>query len=122
MSDVKSHLDLRTWQEGQSLAEEIYRITAMFPSEEKYGLTSQIRRAALSVPSNIAEGMGRGSAKELVRFVLIARGSLQETLSHLDIAHRLSFLSQIDFDILTQRYTGLLIGMNAHLATLQKYK
>jgi four helix bundle protein len=122
MSEIKSHTDLRTWQEGQNLIEEIYRITSFFPEEERFGLTSQIRRAAVSVPSNIAEGMGRGSAKDLIRFLMIARGSLQETLSQLETARRLSFLTQTDFNSLARRYTGLLIGINSHLSSLLKYK
>lgn len=102
MEKIKSFYDLRTWKEAQSLVEEVYRITSSFPKEEMYGLTSQIRRAAVSVPSNIAEGMGRGGTKEFIRFYIIARGSIHEVLSLLSTASRLSYLN---FEKLTQIIT-----------------
>lgn len=100
----------------------IYDVTSRFPDEERFGLISQMRRAAVSIPSNIAEGMGRGSAKELIRFLLIARGSLHEIRSQLETVRLLSFLSKEDFDKLMIRYTGLDAGINSHLETLSKYK
>lgn len=122
MLEIKSYRDLRTWQEGQRLVGIIYDVTSRFPEEERFGLVSQMRRAAVSIPSNIAEGMGRGSAKDLVRFLLIARGSLNEIRSQLETVRILSFLSKEDFEILMTRYTGLDAGINSHLESLSKYK
>ena len=79
MSDaIKTHKDLKVWQEAMKLAKEVYRLTAGFPREEVYGLTSQMRRAAVSVPSNIAEGAARASSREFTQFLYIALGSLSE--------------------------------------------
>jgi four helix bundle protein len=72
----------------------VYKLTAHFPETERFGLTSQFRRAAASIPANIAEGWGRGSTKEYVQFLLIARGSLMELETHAIIARELTFLSQ----------------------------
>ena len=84
--------ELVTWQEAMKLVEMIYQHTRNFPKEEIYGLTSQIRRAAVSIPANIAEGNGRNSRKEYLRFLSIAKGSLAELETHLLIAERLNFL------------------------------
>lgn len=84
--------DLIAWQKARTLALEIYRCTRTFPKDEMYGLTSQMRRAAISVPSNIAEGKGRHSHKELVQFLYRARGSLLELETQLSIAHELGYV------------------------------
>ena len=89
---LSSFRDLRVWQEAMKLTTEIYRGTANFPKHELYGLSSQIRRAAVSVPSNIAEGKGHRSDKEFVRFLLHARGSLLELQTQLIIAEELEYL------------------------------
>jgi len=81
-----SYRDLFVWQKAIRLAEKVYRFSAYFPKEELYGLTSQIRRCAVSVPSNIAEGRGRGGDKEFVRFLQIALGSLYELQTQLELA------------------------------------
>ncbi len=91
---IRSYRDLEVWQRGVDLVELIYKLTPSFPSEEKFGLTAQIRRAAVSIPSNIAEGWGRDSTKEYVRFVRIARSSLFEVETQLIIAHRLGYLNE----------------------------
>jgi four helix bundle protein len=88
-----SFRDLRVWQEAMQLTTEIYRSTADFPKHELYGLSQQIRRAAVSVPSNIAEGKGHRSDKEFVRFLHHARGSLLELQTQLLIAQELQYLS-----------------------------
>ena len=72
------HYDLEAWKDAMRLAREIYRVSAAFPDAEKFGLTAQIRRCAVSVPSNIAEGAGRGGRKEYAYHLRIARGSLME--------------------------------------------
>ena len=86
-----SFRELRVWQEAMKLTTEIYRSTTRFPKHELYGLSQQIRRAAVSVPSNIAEGKGHRSDKEFVRFLLHARGSLLELQTQLLIAGELQY-------------------------------
>ena len=82
-SQIRSHRDLIAWQKAMVLVEDVYRITAVFPKEEIYGLTSQIKRAAVSIPANIAEGQGRRSKREFQQFLGNARGSLLELDTHL---------------------------------------
>jgi len=79
---------LDVWQESINLADDVYGITQSFPADERFGLTSQMRRSAVSVSANIAEGSGRGTNRDFVRFVEIAFGSLMETISHLTVAKR----------------------------------
>ncbi len=85
---IRSFEDLRVWQEGIGLCESVYSLTRSFPEDERFGLTSQLRRAAVSVPSNIAEGWGRGSRAEYARFLKVARGSLYEVRTQLIVAER----------------------------------
>lgn len=84
--------DLKVWRRAMDLVIEIYRSTSSFPRQEIYGLTSQMRRAAVSVPSNIAEGKGRFSRKELLQFLFHARGSLLELQTQITIGRELDFL------------------------------
>jgi four helix bundle protein len=79
---VQGYKDLLVWQKGIQLAKEIYRITQAFPNEEKFGLVSQMRRAAVSIPSNLAEGQARHTTKEFVQFVSHAEGSVAELDTH----------------------------------------
>ena len=90
---VKSYQDLFAWQKAMDLVEETYKITRDFPVEEKFGLTAQLRRASVSVPSNIAEEHQRGSTAEYIRYLQIARGSLAEAETHIVLSERLGFLS-----------------------------
>lgn len=85
---------LKVWQRSMDLVEAVYRVTARFPASEIYGLTSQLRRAAISIPANIAEGQGHDSTKEFLHFLSIARGSLTETRTELLIAQRIKYVSQ----------------------------
>lgn len=87
------HYDLEIWQEAMRLAREVYRLTATLPADERFGLTLQMRRAAVSVASNIAEGAGRGRSKEWVQFLLIARGSLLELDTQLWLAQDLQLVA-----------------------------
>ncbi len=98
---VQSFRDLRVWQLGMDLVEQIYRLTQAFPSNEMYGLTSRLRRAAVSVPSNIAEGHSRAHTKEYLNFISIAQGSLAELQTQIEIVARLGYAS-------AQRITGLM--------------
>ena len=93
---VKNYQDLIGWQKAMDLVEVVYHLTKRFPSEELYGLTSQVRRAAVSVPSNIAEGQGRNSTNEFARFLSIAHGSLREVETQILIAVRLKYLQESD--------------------------
>lgn len=92
----RNYMDLIAWQKAMDLAEDVYRLTKVFPKEELYGLTSQIRRAVVSAPSNIAEGQGRGGVVEFVRFLHIAHGSLREVETPLMLACRLKSLTEAD--------------------------
>jgi len=90
---VKSYRDLETWQVSMDLVAEVYRVTKLFPRDEIYGLTNQLRRAAVSVPSNIAEGQGRDSTKEFLHHLSMAHGSLCEVETQLLIAQGLEYLT-----------------------------
>jgi four helix bundle protein len=88
----RNYQDLIAWQKAMDYVQAVYVASRSFPADERYGLTSQLRRAAISIPSNIAEGQGRGTAPEFARFLRIAHGSLRETETQLLIAKRLGFL------------------------------
>lgn len=94
---AKNFKDLIAWQKAMDLVEMVYRLTKSLPPDELYGLTSQLRRAVISIPSNIAEGQGRSSGKDFVRFLTIAYGSLREVATQLLIAVRLKYIAQADF-------------------------
>lgn len=91
----RSHQKLEVWQDSILLVEAVYRFSSHLPTDERFGLTSQIRRASISIPSNIAEGAARGSRKEYLRFLSMARGSLSELETQIIIATRLG-LAQHD--------------------------
>ena len=88
---IQSHRDLTVWQLGMDLTEGVYQLTRAFPKDETYGLSSQVRRAAISVPANIAEGNARSSTKEYLHLLSIAVGSLAEVETYLDLALRLQY-------------------------------
>ena len=96
MAKVRHYKDLIAWQKGMDLVVSVYRLTASFPTDERFGLIAQTRRAAVSVPSNIAEGYGRSSKRDYMRFLGIARGSANELETQLLAASRLGFASQSD--------------------------
>jgi four helix bundle protein len=91
-----SYRNLLVWQRAIELVTDIYRATSQFPAEEMYGLKSQLRRAAVSIPSNIAEGQGRATPGEFRHFLGIARGSLLETETQIHIAQKLAYISRED--------------------------
>ncbi|HVS81500.1 MAG TPA: four helix bundle protein [Pyrinomonadaceae bacterium] len=95
---IKSFRDLRVWQGGIELVEAIYGLTQAFPKQEVYGLTSQIQRAAVSIPPNIAEGHARESTKEYLQHLSIAQASLAEVETQLEIAKRLKYISPDQFE------------------------
>ena len=94
---MKSYRDLIVWQKSMDLVTLVYKMTVQFPADEKFGLISQIKRSAISIPSNIAEGYGRNYRKDYSRFLQIARGSLFENQTQLEIAVNLSFIKKEDF-------------------------
>lgn len=106
---MRTHENLRAWQYSMDLVEVIYKETGTYPSEERFGLINQLRRAAVSVPSNIAEGGARGSDAEFIRFLYIARGSLSEVQTQLQIASRLGFapLNQTTFELIENTFAQL---------------
>ena len=115
---VKDYRDLIVWQKSMDLAENIYAVSTLFPKSEIYGLTSQIRRAAISVPSNIAEGQGRYSDADFARFLSIANGSVKEIETQLLLAVRLNYLqsSQIHVSIdLCSEIARLIAGLKGKL-------
>ncbi len=89
-----SYRDLRVWQQAMKLAEQVYRVTENLPKHELYGLTAQIRRAAISIPSNIAEGKGRRTDRDFSNFLFHARGSLLELETQIMLAQHLQYLSE----------------------------
>lgn len=91
---VKHYRDLKVWQVAMDLAEQCYLATKTFPREELFGMTSQIRRAAASIPANIAEGQGRRHTREFLNHLSMARGSLMELETHLLLSQRVGILSQ----------------------------
>jgi four helix bundle protein len=94
---IKSYRDLKVWQKSMDIAEDIYALTAQFPKQEIYGLTSQMRRAAISIPSNIAEGSMRRARGDFARFINIASGSLAELETQLMLALRLNYITKNQF-------------------------
>jgi four helix bundle protein len=111
---VRPFQGLRVWQKAHQLTLDVYRVTRLFPKEELYGLTSQLRRAASSVPANIAEGCGRGSARELHRFLQIASGSACELEYHLLLAYDLNLLELSKYESLCEDVNGVKRMLNTY--------
>ncbi|CAH8295403.1 four helix bundle protein [Mariniflexile fucanivorans] len=110
------HIDLDVWKYSMNLVEDIYKLSSKFPDDERYGLTSQIRRAAISIPSNIAEGSGRKSDKELIQFISIALGSLTELETQYLIAIKLKYVDKNDgLMTLILKVKQLLLGFRNYL-------
>jgi len=104
---VESFRDLRVWQAGMELVEEVYRLTRPFPKQETYGLANQLQRAAISIPSNIAEGHARQHLREYIQHLSVAQASLAEVETQLEIAARLGYLSPDDLGRSLQRSASL---------------
>jgi len=114
-----SYKDLIAWRRAMDLVTEIYRVTRTFPREEMYGLTNQLRRAAVSVPSNIAEGQARFSKKEFHHFLSHARGSLVEIETQITIAENLEYLSPQQTLTLLNQAAGLGRVLNGLIASIK---
>lgn len=116
---VKSYRDLIAWQRAFSLGVAIYRLTREFPDHERFGLTSQIRRAAVSIASNIAEGYGRGSRTDYARFLRMARGSLFEVETQLQFAVELTYISHGQFDEFTRQVNDVARVLSGLIKSLE---
>ena len=115
---LKTHYDLDVWNKSIVLVSNIYKTTAKFPKEEIYGLTSQIKRASISIPSNIAEGASRQTNKEFTQFLYIALGSASEVETQLIIANNLGFINQDELSFLLNelgKIKKMLNGLIKHL-------
>jgi len=114
MTAIRRHNDLLAWQKAMDLVEQVYRLTKYFPKEEIYALTAQLRRSAVSVPSNIAEGHGRSGRREFAHHLSIALGSLAECETQMQIAQRLGYLSEAfmnDFLVLSSETGRIMVGL-----------
>ncbi len=117
---IKSSTDLDSWKEAHSFAIFVYRISKKFPDEEKFGLTNQIRRAAVSIVSNIAEGFGRSTQKDKVNFYAMAKSSLFEVQSQLLIAKDLSYMTKEEFTDIAEKslvVSKLIAGLSRSAAS-----
>ncbi len=103
----KPHKRLAVWRKSVDLVVETYKVTKTFPREERYGLTDQVRRAAVSIPANIAEGAGRRTKKEFINFLHISQGSLSELDTHLEIALRLNYIKTELYSSLDSQMVGI---------------
>lgn len=111
---MRSHKDLDAWRVAMDLAEEIYDMTRGFPRDEQFGLTAQMRRAAVSIPSNIAEGAARQGQKEFAQFLFISLGSASELETHLELSKRVKLLEEelhMRLDAMVARVSQMLRGL-----------
>jgi four helix bundle protein len=115
---MKNFRDLIAWQKAHALTLEVYEFSTPFPDSDRYGLTSQLRRAAASISANLAEGCGRGSDADFRRFLQIAMGSACETEYHLILAHDLGFLGDQSFNRLTNNVQEVKRILSALIAKL----
>jgi len=122
LSTIKSFEDLPVWKDARKFTNKIYNLTNKFPKEELYGLTSQIRRATVSIMSNIAEGFDRRSDKELSNFLSMARGSSSEVQNDLYIAIDLEYISQDEFNQLYQEAKKIAKQINGLMTYLKSGK
>ena len=119
---MKDFRELKVWRKSHELVLDLYRSTNSIPHEEKYGLTSQIRRAAVSIPSNIAEGCGRNSDPDFARFLQIAMGSSSEVEYQLLLSHELGYLNSDDYERLNQSVIEVKKMLTSFLKTLRSTK
>ena len=117
---MAAYKNLEAWKHSMQLVKEIYILTKMFPKEEMYALSSQIKRAAVSVPSNIAEGCGRNYKKDTIQFLHIARGSLYETETQVEIALMNNFIRESDMVSLTTIITICMKTLNGLIGYYEK--
>ena len=118
----KEFYELPIWKEGYQLLMKIYTLTEKFPSEEKYALTSQIRRSGNSIIANIAESHGRFSYQDKIRVLYIARGEIIETRSHLAVAVGRKYITENEFSSLNKGYSKITKDLNAYISSLRNKK
>jgi four helix bundle protein len=116
---LKNYKELKVWQKSYQLCLEIYRITAKFPKEERYGLTSQVRRSAVSIPSNIAEGYGRKTTADYIRMLFIAYGSVCELETQILLAGDLDLIEKDELDALKENITEIERMLKALIKSLE---
>lgn len=115
----KSIEEVPVWIRAQEFAVEVYRITKKFPNSENFGLISQVKRSSSSVPANITEGFYRNTRKELLQFLYTARGSLGETISHLNLAKRLDYLNEKEFILIKEKADEVGKQLNGWIKSLK---
>ena len=115
-----AHKNLDVLKDSMVLVEEIYSATTCFPKSEMFGLTSQIRRSAISIPANISEGAARNKPKDFIRFIRISFGSLSELETHLEIAYRLKFIEKDSFDKLLNRTRKISTQLSGLIKSIEK--
>lgn len=111
--------DLEVWRVSMDLVVKVYEITREFPKSEQFGLASQLQRSAVSIPSNIAEGSGRGTKKDFINFLNHARGSLYEVMTQLEIAASLKFIARGHVEVLVDDCEGLARRINALISSMK---
>jgi four helix bundle protein len=116
---MRNFRELKVWERSHNLTLAVYKATTIFPRDEQYGLTSQLRRACASVPANIAEGCGRGSDAECARFLQIAMGSASELEYHLLLARDLNLLRQVEYESLDREITDVKRMLTAFIQKLK---
>jgi four helix bundle protein len=118
--DIKTFKDLKVWQKSYGLAVDIYKATMGFPKEERFGITSQMRRAAVSIPSNIAEGYARRYLRQYIQFLCVAYGSGAELETQLMLAKDLGYLKEEEFKVLIEKYYEVERMLMALIKSLEK--
>jgi len=120
VSEINSYRDLDVWKQSRQLVKSVYQLSRSFPKEEQFGLTNQLRRAAISVPSNIAEGSGRNHSKDSIPFFFIARGSLYEIETQLIISFDLEYISDSHLKEVLEQVTRCKKLINGFINYFQK--
>ena len=117
---METHRDLRVWQQSIDFVSSIYLMTRSLPKEELFGLASQMRRSAVSVPSNIAEGYARGTDKEKIHFLRISSGSMSELETQLTLCLKLGYISQEEYNATSEKLVSVWKQLNALISVIKK--
>lgn len=117
---METHKDLRVWQQSIDLVSSVYLMTKSFPKDELFGLVSQMRRAAVSVPSNIAEGFARGTDKEKIHFLRISSGSMSELETQLVLSKVLEYISEEEYQKVSEHLTVVWKQLNSLISSIRK--
>lgn len=117
---METHRDLRVWQQSIDFVSSIYLMTRSLPKEELFGLVSQMRRSAVSVPSNIAEGYARGTDKEKIHFLRISSGSMSELETQLTLCLKLGYISQEEYNATSEKLVSVWKQLNALISVIKK--